>query len=110
MRATWIGVALACVICLAVGVALRLASEQLPQREQEQLETVIALVAVGMVTWMIVWMRRHAATLRGDLEGRAGLALAAGSTAALVGMAFLAVLREGMETAVFLLAVFQDTD
>lgn len=110
MRWTWVGVAIAVLICLAVGVGLRVASEQLPQREQEQLETIIGLVAVGMITWMIVWMRRHAAGLRGDLEGRAGAALAAGSTIALVGMAFLAVLREGIETAVFLLAVFQDTD
>jgi len=110
LRAMWLGVALAVVLCLAVGVGLRLASEQLPQREQEQLETVIGLIAVGMITWMIVWMRNHAAGLRGELEGRAGAALAEGSTVALVGMAFLAVLREGLETAVFLLAVFQDSD
>lgn len=110
MRWTWVGVGLAVAICAAVGVALRVASEQLPQKEQEQLETVIALVAVGMITWMIVWMRRHAATLRTDLQANAGAALAAGSTVALVGMAFLAVLREGLETSVFLLAVFQDTD
>jgi len=110
MRWTWVGVGLAVLICLGVGAGLRVASEQLPQREQEQLETVIAVFAVGMITWMIVWMRRHAATLRSDLQGRADAALLAGSTIALVGMAFLAVLREGLETAVFLLAVFQDTD
>jgi high-affinity iron transporter len=110
MRAMWLGVALAVALCLAVGVGLRLASEQLPQREQEQLETVIALIAVGMVTWMIVWMRKHAANLRGELQDRAGSALAQGSTMALIAMAFLAVLREGLETAVFLLAVFQDSD
>ncbi len=106
----WLGVALAVVICLAVGVGLRIASQQLPQREQEQLETVIGILAVGMITWMIVWMRKHAAGLRGELEEHAAVALAQGSTVALVGMAFLAVLREGLETAVFLLAVFQDSD
>jgi high-affinity iron transporter len=110
LRLMWLGVALAVAICLAVGVGLRIASEQLPQREQEQLETIIGLIAVGMITWMIVWMRKHAAGLRGELEERAGVALAQGSTVALVGMAFLAVLREGLETAVFLLAVFQDSD
>jgi high-affinity iron transporter len=51
-------------------------------------------------------MRRHARDLRGDLENAAGSALAQGSSAALVAMAFLAVLREGFETAVFLLATF----
>jgi len=108
MRWVWAGVALGVGLALAVGVGLRVASEQLPQREQEQLETVVALVAVGMVTWMIVWMRKNAAGLRGDLRERTGAALATGSTAALVGMAFLAVLREGFETAVFLVAVFND--
>jgi len=61
-----------------------------------------------MVTWMIFWMRAHAADLKGDLRSRAGAALATGSTAALVAMAFLAVIREGFETAVFLVAVFND--
>ncbi len=110
MRGVWIGVGAAILLCLAAAVALRFASEQLPQKEQEQLETVIGLVAVGMVTWMIVWMRGHAASLKGALQEQAGAALAAGSTAALVTMAFLAVLREGLETSVFLLAVFQDAD
>ncbi|HEX5587645.1 MAG TPA: iron uptake transporter permease EfeU [Acidimicrobiia bacterium] len=110
MRGVWIGVGIAVTLCLAAAVGLRLASEQLPQREQEQLETIIGLVAVGMVTWMIVWMRRHAANLRGALQEQASAALATGSTAALVTMAFLAVLREGLETAVFLLAVFQDAE
>lgn len=110
MRGVWIGVAAAVLLCVAAAVALRIGAEQLPQREQEQLETVIGLIAVGMVTWMIVWMRRHAASLRGTLHEQAGAALAAGSTATLVTMAFLAVLREGLETSVFLLAVFQDSD
>ena len=57
---------------------------------------------------MIVWMRRHARGIKAALEGEAASALATGSTMALVGMAFLAVLREGFETSVFLLAAFQD--
>ena len=46
-------------ICLAVGIGLQLADEALPQRQQEGLETVIALVAAGAVTWMIIWCRRN---------------------------------------------------
>jgi high-affinity iron transporter len=61
---------------------------------------------VVMVTYMIIFMRRHARGLKGDLEGSAASALASGSSRALVVMAFLAVLREGFETAVFLLATF----
>jgi len=107
MRWVWLGVGVAVAICVAVAVVLQIVDENLPQKQQEQLETVIALVAVGMVTSMIVWMARHARSLKGELESRAGEALENGSVAALVTMAFLAVLREGLETAVFLLSAFQ---
>ncbi len=105
----WLGVGLAVGICVAVAVALRVIGDELPQREQEGLETVVGLIAVGMISYMIIWMRRHARGLKAQLEGHAAEALAVGSATALVGMAFLAVLREGFETAVFLLAAFQDT-
>jgi high-affinity iron transporter len=108
LRQMWIGVAIALVLCTAVGVGLDLVGEQLPVREQEALETVIAVIAVAAVTYMIIWMRRHARGIKRALEGEAAHALATGSTMALVGMAFLAVLREGFETSVFLLAAFQD--
>ena len=87
---------------------LRVVGQQLPQRQQEGLETVIGLIAVSAVTYMIVWMRRHSRGIKAELESHAAGALAAGSGMALVAMAFLAVLREGFETSVFLLAAFQD--
>lgn len=59
-----------------------------------------------MVTYMIVWMREHSRDLKGDLESAASDAMANGSAFAFVLMAFLAVLREGLETAVFLVAAF----
>jgi high-affinity iron transporter len=106
LRQMWIGVALAVTICIAIGVVLQIISSDLPQRQQEGLETVVGAIAVAMVTYMVLWMRRHARDLRGDLERATGSALAEGSAKALVLMAFLAVLREGFETAVFLLATF----
>jgi high-affinity iron transporter len=109
LRPMSLGIALAVALCVAVAVGLRIVGEELPQREQEMLETVIGLIAVGAVTYMIVWMRRHARGLKASLEGHTQSALVVGSTAALVGMAFLAVLREGFETAVFMLAAFQDS-
>src|SRR3954451_76485 len=75
----WIGVAVAVAICMGVAVGLNVADENLPQAQQERLETIIALVAVGMVTWMIVWMSKHARDLKGNLESRAGSALESGS-------------------------------
>lgn len=106
LRRMWLGVAAAIVVCLGVGVGLELLNESLPQRQQEMLETVVAVVALAMITYMIVFMRRHARTMRRDLQDKAGAALAAGSATALILMAFLAVLREGFETAVFLVATF----
>ena len=107
LRWMWAGVAAAVVLCVGVAVALQRVDDSLPQKEQEQLETVVAAVAVGMVTFMIVWMRRHARNLAGELRTHAAGALARGSVWALVAMAFFAVVREGLETAVFLLAAFQ---
>ncbi|HEX8862046.1 MAG TPA: iron uptake transporter permease EfeU [Actinomycetes bacterium] len=107
LRWVWIGVSLAIALCLAVGIGLRVVGENLPQAQQEGMEAIIALVAVAMVTYMIVWMRRHARAIKRTLEGEVAEALINGSVLALVGMAFFAVLREGFETAVFLLAVFE---
>ena len=107
LRQIWIGVTLAVILCLGVGIALDVLEQSLPQQGQEALETVVGLVAVGLVTFMIMWMRRHARTLKSGLEASAADALRRGSTRALVLMAFLAVFREGFETAVFLLATLQ---
>ncbi len=106
LRQVWIGVTVAVLICVGIAIALQVISSNLPQRQQEGLETVVGALAVCMVTYMILFMRRHARDLKGDLEGAAASALASGSSRALVLMAFLAVLREGFETAVFLLATF----
>jgi high-affinity iron transporter len=54
LRAMWAGVALALALCVAVAVELQMLDQALPQRGQEQLETVVAAAAVGMVTFMIV--------------------------------------------------------
>jgi FTR1 family protein len=110
LRWVWAGVLAAAAICLAVGVLLQIIDQELPQREQEGLETVIGAIAVGIVTFMVVWMRRHAAGLAGHLRESTASALKEGSVKALVGMAFFAVFREGLETAVFLLAVFQSSE
>lgn len=103
----WIGVSAAVVLSLVVGIALALVQQALPQAAQEGLETVIAVVAVFFVTGMVLWMSGHARGLKGELEATAQTALGSGTSTALVLMAFLAVLKEGFETAVFLLATFQ---
>jgi high-affinity iron transporter len=109
LRQVWIGVAIAVALCVAIGIGLVALSRELPQQAQEGLETVIGAFAVVMVTFMIVWMNRHARGMKKELEGAAADALASGSARTLVIMAFLAVLREGFETAVFLVSVIQNS-
>lgn len=106
LAALWIGVGLAVALSLAVGIGLGLVEQALPQAEQEALETVIGAIAIVFVTGMISWMNAHARDMRRTLEAEAATALSRNGARALAGMAFLAVLKEGFETAVFLLATF----
>jgi high-affinity iron transporter len=107
LRPMWYGVASAVALSVGVGVTLQVVEQSLPQRQQEGMETVIGLVAVVFVTGMVLWMSTHARFMKRDLEGAAERALGNGTSIALVAMVFLAVLREGFETSVFLLATFQ---
>jgi high-affinity iron transporter len=106
LRLVWLGISLAIGVCVVFAVALQLFSSNLPQQQQEQFETIISAVAVVIVTYMVVWMRRHSRSLKHDLEEATSSALATGTAGALIAMAVLAVLREGFETSVFLLAAF----
>ncbi len=107
LRPMWFGVGAAVALSVAVGVTLDLVEQALPQAQQEGMEAVIGAVAVVFVTTMIIWMRTHARNMRRDLEAEATAATTRGTAWALAGMAFLAVLKEGFETSVFLLATFQ---
>lgn len=97
----------AIVLSIAVGVGLMLASQALPQAQQEALETIIGIVAVAFVTTMIFWMNTNAKNMKHELEASAQESLSKGGAVAMAFMAFLSIMKEGFETAVFLLAVFQ---
>src|SRR5882724_3587764 len=71
LRQMWIGVAIAVALCTAVAAILEVVGQELPQRQQEGLETVVGLIAVSAITYMIVWMRRHARGIKAELEGEA---------------------------------------
>jgi high-affinity iron transporter len=109
LRPMWVGVGLAVGLCVVVSVVLQVVGESLPFKQREMMEGALALLAVAGVTYMVVWMRRHSRELRSQLEDHAAHALLTGSVLALVGMAFFAVLREGLETAIFMLAAFQNS-
>jgi len=107
LRGMWAGVGAGVALSIAVGIVLKVIEQGLPQSQQEGMETVIGAIAVFFVTGMILWMRTHARTMKKELEQAAASALREGTTTALAIMAFLAVLREGFETSVFLLATIQ---
>ncbi len=111
MPAVWIGTAAAALICLAVGIALNLASAEFPQREQELFEAVVGFAAVAILTSMVFWMRKAARSLKSNLQHSIDAAIHGHRHRglALVGIAFFAVAREGLESAFFLLAVFQQS-
>jgi len=71
-------VAAAVALCVLAGALLELLDEELPQRPQEGLETVVSVAAIAVVTFMAVWMRRRAHQLSGVLRARAGDAPDAG--------------------------------
>jgi high-affinity iron transporter len=107
LRWMWVGVAAASALCIGVASITRIVGRELPERQREGMTAAISLIAVVAITYMIMWMRRHSRFLKRSLERSAEGALAGGTVLAIVGMAFFAVLREGLETAVFLLAAFQ---
>src|SRR5699024_5922495 len=80
--------------------------QRLPRSDEEERAAGIGVVAVFFVTGMSVWMNTHAREMKQRLETEAAHALKRSSGLALAGMAFLAVLKEGFETSVFLLATF----
>jgi high-affinity iron transporter len=97
----WIGVAAAVVLALSFGAVLTFYRSVLSSTGQEALGGILSVIAVGLVTAMIFWMRRTARNLAGELRERVDQALRI-SAAALAVTAFLAVGREGTETALFL--------
>lgn len=103
LKPIWTGIAIAVALALGFGCALEFGSQELTFQAQEALGGSLSIVAVGLVTWMVFWMRRTARHLKSELHGRLDAALAMG-TGALVATAFLAVGREGLETALFVWA------
>lgn len=104
----WIGVGTAIALSLGFGAVLTYTSQSLSFKAQEAFAGFMSILAVGFVTWMVFWMRRAAQSMKSDLHGRIDAALAMG-TGALVVTAFIAVGREGLETALFFWANAQAT-
>lgn len=106
LRMVWAGVATAVALSIGVTALLTFVVGQLSFEQQETFGGVASLVAVAFVTWMIFWMRSAARTIAAELRGKLDQALQLGPLA-VAGVAFLAVAREGLETAVFFFSSVQ---
>jgi high-affinity iron transporter len=107
----WAGVAAAVALSVGFGALLSYTSTTLLRDydQRELFEAVTSILAVVFVTWMIFWMRRAARSIAGELRGRLADALAVGSIAVAV-MAFLSVVREGLETSLIFYSAVQGAD
>lgn len=103
LRWVWLGVGVAAAASVLVGAMLTFTTAQLSFEQQELLGGTLSIVAVGFVTGMIFWMRKASRGIAAELRGKMENALDVGPLAVLT-LAFLAVGREGLETAVFFYA------
>ncbi|MCX4428109.1 iron uptake transporter permease EfeU [Streptomyces mirabilis] len=97
----WTGVAAAIGLSMSFGAVLTFTAANLPGKSQEAFGGTLSLVAVVFVTAMVFWMRRSARTFSGEIKQKVTAALGMGA-GVLIATSFLAVGREGLETALFL--------
>ena len=100
----WRGVGLAALLSLLAAIALNLLGMEFEGKGEEIFEGVAMLLAAGVLTWMILWMKNHGGTLKSEIEEQTNQAALGKGQKALFALAFLAVFREGIELALFLLA------
>jgi len=103
-RAVWTGTIAALVTAVALGALIFVAAGELDGTGEALYEGFAMLLAAAVLTGMLFWMRRQAATIGGALRAQVSEAVTQGSTFGLAAVAFVAVAREGIETALFLFA------
>lgn len=101
-RAVWQGTAIAVAVSVAMGALLFVTVGELEGTAEQIYEGTAMLAAAAVVTWMVFWMRKQARSIGGALRAQVGDAVAHGGGVALATVAFVAVAREGLETALFL--------
>ncbi len=106
----FLGAGLAAVISAVLGVGLYVTVGSFQAPYEQLFEAATLLLAAGVVTWMLFWMRRQAASVKGELQAAVDRALEEGSLNAMAVLAFVAVLREGIETSLFLVGQAASAD
>lgn len=103
--ALWFGTFAAVIVSILTAVLLTFLGLSLEEKAEQIYEGVTMFVAAGLLTWMIFWMSSQARTLKSELEAGVNKAAATGKSA-MFWMAFVAVVREGVELALFITAAF----
>ncbi len=103
-KPVWIGTSLAIAVSLVAGAVIYFYAGRLEGKAEGIFEGIAMWTAAGVLTWMIFWMRKQAINIKGHLHAQIQSALGSGSALALLGLAFVAVVREGIETVLFLFA------
>lgn len=98
----WLGTGLAVGLSLAIGIVLFNTVGAFEEPYEQIFEGTMMFVAAGVVTWMLFWMRRQASSVKGELHAAVDRAVASGASWGLALLAFTAVIREGLETSLFL--------
>jgi high-affinity iron transporter len=96
----WVGAGIAAIVCLVTGLLFHAAVGEFEGKAEQAIEGSLALAAALVLTWMILWMRKNARNMSGDLRSKVD---GANSARAIMFIAFVAVAREGFETVLFLL-------
>ncbi len=111
IRSGWLGAGAAVAASLAAGAVVFWTAGELSGRAEELYEGTAMLVAVAVLSYMVMWMRKQARFLKGHLEAQVESALKTGSTFAMGFLAFVVVIREGIETVLFLFSAWRvDSD
>ncbi len=103
-KPVWLGVSLAVVVSLIAGAAIYLLAGELTGRAEGIFEGLAMFTAVAVLTWMIFWMRKQAVNIKAHLHTQIQSVLTSGSSLGLATVAFVVVVREGIETVLFLFA------
>lgn len=99
----WFGTGAAIAVSVAIGLLLFVTIGGFEEPAEQIFEGFAMFLAAGVVTWMLFWMRRTAANIKGELQAGVDRALVEGGIFGLAILAFTAVIREGIETALFLM-------
>ena len=103
-KPVWFGVSLAVLVSLMAGAVIFFLAGEFSGQAEEMFEGLAMFLAAGVLTWMIFWMRKQAINIKAHLHSQIRSALTSGSALGLVILAFVVVVREGIETVLFLFA------